>query len=428
MRLMRSEAFKRMGFDLPESVKDLLDKKLELRVNLPQLESIVDKYRTLMTNLDPDMYLILKRQVFKLETCILPGTSNYNWSYTKLDHFLAKCNKTLDLFRALFDQVKKIENLLDLKIQQIAQVNLFDLGEKRPSTDKSCSAAPSVDPPDCSGANKTPFLDFVRKMEHRRNLEMEKILYIVDRMSPALRKIEEMVFGTNTGRRKEMLCYYERYELRLHECFLALISSNLECFTGLLEGNTALFQIQALLMKHSPLLQPPVQTVGVLLKRDFEHLLDRFKIISLKFHKGLEDVETASVIYLNEIFERLRASEKCLQLLQRLHRVQARPRIGEALGDKYELIMSKFLKEVIWVDQEFTKNWKNPPLVKGQTRKAGSVYWVRHLASKLKRTVLLFQQVPELMCLESKEEAFAEYRTVVKQLETFEQVTYHDWL
>ncbi|KAI5709065.1 hypothetical protein M8J76_009444 [Diaphorina citri] len=247
------EAFKRMGFDLPESVKDLLDKKLELRVNLPQLESIVDKYRTLMTNLDPDMYLILKRQVFKLETCILPGTSNYNWSYTKLDHFLAKCNKTLDLFRALFDQVKKIENLLDLKIQQIAQVNLFDLGEKRPSTDKPCSAAPSVDPPDCSGANKTPFLDFVRKMEHRRNLEMEKILYIVDRMSPALRKIEEMVFGTNTGRRKEMLCYYERYELRLHECFLALISSNLECFTGLLEGNTALFQIQALLMKHSPL-------------------------------------------------------------------------------------------------------------------------------------------------------------------------------
>ncbi|XP_026685098.1 uncharacterized protein LOC113470667 [Diaphorina citri] len=69
------EAFKRMGFDLPESVKDLLDKKLELRVNLPQLESIVDKYRTLMMNLDPDMYLILKRQVFKLETCILPGTS-----------------------------------------------------------------------------------------------------------------------------------------------------------------------------------------------------------------------------------------------------------------------------------------------------------------------------------------------------------------
>ncbi|KAI5707831.1 hypothetical protein M8J77_010794 [Diaphorina citri] len=85
-----------------------------------------------------------------------------------------------------------------------------------------------------------------------------------------------------------------------------------------------------------------------------------------QFHKGLEDVETASVIYLNEIFERLRASEKCLQLLQRLHRVQARPRIGEALGDKYELIMSKFLKEVIWVDQEFTKNWKNPPLVKGK--------------------------------------------------------------
>lgn len=73
-----------------------------------------------------------------------------------------------------------------------------------------------------------------------------------------------------------MICYYERYEVQINECFVALISHNLDSFTSLLRGDRALFQIEAQLVKHSPLLQPPVQSIGTLLKRDPDHLLDRW--------------------------------------------------------------------------------------------------------------------------------------------------------
>lgn len=51
----------------------------------------------------------------------------------------------------------------------------------------------------------------------------------------------------------------------------------------------------------------------------------------------------------------------------------------------------------------------------------GAIYWVRLLYYKLKRPILLFQKVPELIISPLKEETFKSYLNFAKELRAYEQ-------
>ena len=58
---------------------------------------------------------------------------------------------------------------------------------------------------------------------------------------------------------------------------------------------------------------------------------------------------------------------------------------------------------------------------------AGAIYWVRQLFHRLRKSVLIFQNVPELKHSKLKILAFNQYYEVSKQMKAFEESKYHSW-
>lgn len=58
----------------------------------------------------------------------------------------------------------------------------------------------------------------------------------------------------------------------------------------------------------------------------------------------------------------------------------------------------------------------------------GAIYWVRLLYYKLKRPILKFQKVEELMNSPLKNQVFAAYLKLAKELKAYEQGKLEEWL
>lgn len=58
---------------------------------------------------------------------------------------------------------------------------------------------------------------------------------------------------------------------------------------------------------------------------------------------------------------------------------------------------------------------------------AGAIYWVRQLFHRLRRPVLILQNVPELKHSELKLVAFSQYLEVAKQMKAFEEAKFQSW-
>ena len=58
---------------------------------------------------------------------------------------------------------------------------------------------------------------------------------------------------------------------------------------------------------------------------------------------------------------------------------------------------------------------------------AGAIYWIRKLFHRLRKSVLIFQNVPELKHSKLKILAFSQYYEVSRQMKTYEESKYQSW-
>lgn len=59
---------------------------------------------------------------------------------------------------------------------------------------------------------------------------------------------------------------------------------------------------------------------------------------------------------------------------------------------------------------------------------AGAIFWIRQLFHRLRRPVLILQEVPELKHSELKLVAFSQYLEVAKQMKAFEESKFKNWV
>uniref|UniRef100_A0A8C4UNG2 Dynein axonemal heavy chain 10 n=1 Tax=Falco tinnunculus TaxID=100819 RepID=A0A8C4UNG2_FALTI len=95
----------------------------------------------------------------------------------------------------------------------------------------------------------------------------------------------------------------------------------------------------------------------------------------------------------------------------------------------WKLIMEEFREEVSVesIKQIFLLNLKDPPLYKNYPPMAGAIYWSRFLFHRIKRPIIRFQEVEELLASEHGNEVKQIYLQVAKRMKEYEDEKYNQW-
>ncbi|NWR83762.1 DYH10 protein, partial [Furnarius figulus] len=95
----------------------------------------------------------------------------------------------------------------------------------------------------------------------------------------------------------------------------------------------------------------------------------------------------------------------------------------------WKLVMRQFREEVSVenVEQMFVQNLEDPPLYKNHPPVAGAISWSRSLFYRIKRTILRFQEVEELLTSEHGKKVKQIYLQVAKKMKEYEDEKYEEW-
>ncbi|XP_050294970.1 dynein axonemal heavy chain 10 [Anthonomus grandis grandis] len=154
---------------------------------------------------------------------------------------------------------------------------------------------------------------------------------------------------------------------------------------------------------------------------------ENWDAVLINHDKEVRKLELEGVNFIDQSFKMIRSSEGALEMMVKFKHIETREMIQNKLMQKFDVILDQYTREILTVDDNFTRNKRHPILNKDMPLSGGSVYWVRLLFQKLKRPILKFQNVPELMNSPLREEAFESYLKLAKDLRAYEETKLEEW-
>ncbi|XP_018050925.1 PREDICTED: dynein heavy chain 10, axonemal [Atta colombica] len=155
---------------------------------------------------------------------------------------------------------------------------------------------------------------------------------------------------------------------------------------------------------------------------------ENWEALNAWFYEEVIFLEDQAKFYIDECFMVLISAENSLEMLLKFKNIKTRAAIQHQLFRKFNVIMQQFSKEINVVESIYNRGKWQPPLLTYHPPMAGAIFWVKQLFHRLRRPVLIFQEVHELKHSELKLLAFSQYFDLAKQLKNFEGVTFNAWL
>lgn len=155
---------------------------------------------------------------------------------------------------------------------------------------------------------------------------------------------------------------------------------------------------------------------------------ENWEAMTTWFYEEVSYLEDQAKFYIDECFSVLISAESALEMLLKFKDIKTRTAIQQLLLRKFDVIMQQFSKEISTVENIFHRGRRSPPLLTYHPPMAGAIFWVRQLFHRLRRSVLIFQEVRELKHSDIKLLAFNQYFELAKQLKEFEEAKYNMWL
>ncbi|CAG9821168.1 unnamed protein product [Phaedon cochleariae] len=155
---------------------------------------------------------------------------------------------------------------------------------------------------------------------------------------------------------------------------------------------------------------------------------ENWEAIMQQFYKEVRHLELEGVSFIDQSFKMIRSSESALELLLKFKFIETREVISNKLMLKFDVILDQYMKEILAIDDNFTRNKRHPILYRNIPPRGSAIYWVQQLYYKLKRPILKFQRVPELVNSPLKADTFTAYLKFAKELKSYEQVRFDDWV
>ncbi|KAL2608323.1 hypothetical protein R1flu_026896 [Riccia fluitans] len=149
----------------------------------------------------------------------------------------------------------------------------------------------------------------------------------------------------------------------------------------------------------------------------------------LSFDKEKEKVEQLTKAFIDSSFKKLRSAEGALELLQSFKTVKREGAINKQMMEKFNDILTQFIKEIDYMRDIFKSNMDSPPTTRNQPPVAGSINWARSLFGRVRKTMHAFNtRAVDMLKHAAAAEVEIQYRALAKQMLIFEKQWVMQWL
>ncbi|KAJ3134855.1 Dynein heavy chain 10, axonemal [Physocladia obscura] len=170
-------------------------------------------------------------------------------------------------------------------------------------------------------------------------------------------------------------------------------------------------RVEALIV---PFEQIPFDIFSKKYQQNWESLMFRFR-------EQIIQIEDMAKQFIDASFKKLRSAEGAFDLLQNIKNIKSRESINSQLMGKWYEILDQYSREVDSIDEIFKSNRGNPPVTKNQPKFAGAIAWSRSLFYRIKKTIVRFQSLQEMLASEMGRSVTRKYLIVAKSMREYEE-------
>ncbi|TPX63919.1 hypothetical protein SpCBS45565_g06282 [Spizellomyces sp. 'palustris'] len=146
-----------------------------------------------------------------------------------------------------------------------------------------------------------------------------------------------------------------------------------------------------------------------------------------RFREQIVQIEDMAKQFIDASFKKLRSAEGAFDLLQNIKNIKSRESINNQLMGKWYEILDQYAREVDIIDEIFRNHKDNPPCTKNQPKVAGAIAWSRSLFYRIKKTIVRFQSLQEMLASDQGRAVTKKYLTVAKAMREYDEQLYNSW-
>ncbi|KAJ3328734.1 Dynein heavy chain 10, axonemal, partial [Blyttiomyces sp. JEL0837] len=140
-----------------------------------------------------------------------------------------------------------------------------------------------------------------------------------------------------------------------------------------------------------------------------------------RFREQVVQIEDMAKQFIDASFKKLRSAEGAFDLLQNIKNIKSRESINNQLLGKWYEILDQYAREVDSIEEIFQSHKTCPPVTKNQPRIAGAIAWCRSLFYRIKKTIVRFQSLQEMLASEQGRAVTKKYLTVARGMREYEE-------
>ncbi|KAI9102678.1 dynein heavy chain and region D6 of dynein motor-domain-containing protein [Phlyctochytrium arcticum] len=152
-----------------------------------------------------------------------------------------------------------------------------------------------------------------------------------------------------------------------------------------------------------------------------------WETLMTRFREQIVQIEDMAKQFIDASFKKLRSAEGAFDLLQNIKNIKSRESINNQLMGKWYEILDQYAREVDMIDEIFKSHKDSPPCTKNQPKVAGSISWSRSLFYRIKKTIVRFQSLQEMLASDQGRAVTKKYLTVGKSMREFDEQLYSKW-
>ncbi|XP_037633762.1 dynein heavy chain 10, axonemal [Sebastes umbrosus] len=227
-----------LGYTVPDLVQTVALQDRKIIRYVKDLNNLVDRYHFVMDSLSGAQFIMLAQQIKTVKNRMHFGCKRLIWNSLGITDFIDRGVQAVSKFESVVSQVQKNERDIESKLQSMVTANLL----KCPVPDRS-NDLPSIK-------------EFCEHIERERAKTVNLLSRKYADIGPLITKTENLIMGTSSGKAKCMADYYVYWERKVLDSLIKMVLRSTQAFNMVLRGNTALFQIDAILSAPKIVLQP----------------------------------------------------------------------------------------------------------------------------------------------------------------------------
>ncbi|CAG5923192.1 unnamed protein product [Menidia menidia] len=236
-----------LDYPVPEMAQNVALQEDKFLRYIYDLNKLINRYHSVTANLSGEHLSMLAPQIEPVRKHMIFGCKRLNWSALGIADFIRKGFQAVSKFETVVNQIRNNESDIESRLQSMVMANLFVYQLPDESRD-----LPGVK-------------EFCEHIDGERVKTVALLRGKYTEIGLLITKTEHLIMETSSGKASCMANYYIYWERKVLDSLVKMLISNIKAFNTALMGNTALFQIDAILSAPKIVLQPKKKEICGLL-------------------------------------------------------------------------------------------------------------------------------------------------------------------